>query len=76
MGDGGEHWLVWMEWCPAGWSVSASVNPPLHHKDRKFSYGTGSPGSSWKKGRKTVVVVLLLSRITELARCSLLLQME
>jgi len=22
MGDGaGGHWLVWMEWCPAGWSV-------------------------------------------------------
>jgi len=36
-------------------SVSASVNLPLHHKVQKFSSGTGSPGSSRKKGRKTVV---------------------
>ena len=38
--------------------VSASVNLPLHHKVQKFSSGTGSPGSSRKKGHKTVVVVL------------------
>jgi len=37
--------------------VSASVNLPLHHKDQRFSSGTGSPGWSRKKGRKTVVVV-------------------
>ena len=37
-------------------SVSASVNLPLHHKVQKFSSGTGSPGRSRKKGRKTVVV--------------------
>jgi len=36
--------------------VSASVNLPMHHKVQKFSSGTGSPGWSWKKGRKTVVV--------------------
>jgi len=35
--------------------VSASANLPLHHKVQKFS-GTGSPGWSWKKGRKAVVV--------------------
>jgi len=29
---GGEHWLVQMKWRPAGWSVSASVNLPLHQK--------------------------------------------
>ena len=34
----------------------ASVTIPLHHKVQKFSSGTGSPGWSWKKGRKTVVV--------------------
>jgi len=35
-------------------SVSASVNLPLHlhHKVQKFSSGIGSPGWSWKKGRK------------------------
>jgi len=29
----------------------------LHHKVQKFSSGTGSPGWSRKKGRKTVVVL-------------------
>ena len=38
--------------------VSASVNLPLHHKVQKFFSGTGSPGWSPKKGRKTVVVWL------------------
>jgi len=37
--------------------VSASLNLPLQHKVQKFSSGTGSPGWSRKKGRKTVVVV-------------------
>jgi len=40
-------------------SVSASVNLPLHHKVQKFSSGTGSPGWSWKKGCKRVVVVVV-----------------
>jgi len=39
--------------------VSACVNLPLRHKVQKFSYGTCSPGWSWKKGHKTVVVVWL-----------------
>jgi len=44
LGDGGGgDWLVRMEWRPAGWSVSASVNLPLHHKVQQFSSGTGSP---------------------------------
>jgi len=30
----------------------------LHHKVQKFSSGTSSPGWSWKKGRKMVVVVV------------------
>ena len=38
--------------------VSASVNLPLHHKVQKFSSGTGSPGWSRKKGRKTLVCVV------------------
>ena len=40
-------------------SVSASVNLPLHHKVQKFFSGTSSPGWSRKKGRKTVVVVVV-----------------
>jgi len=39
-------------------NVSASVNLPLHHKVQKFPFGTGSPGLSRKRGRKTVVVVV------------------
>jgi len=42
--------------------VSASVHLPLHHKVQKFSSGTGSPGWSRKKGRKTVVVWWLKSK--------------
>ena len=40
-------------------SVSASVILPLHHEVQMFSSGTGSPGWSQKKGRKTVVVVVV-----------------
>ena len=36
--------------------VSASVHLPLHHKVQKFSFGTGSPGWSRKRGREMVVV--------------------
>ena len=46
--------------------VSASVNLPLHHKVQKFSSGTGSPGWSRKKGRKTVVVVVVVVRDVQL----------
>jgi len=53
VGDGGGgHWLVRMEWCPAGWLVSASNNLPLHHEVQKFSSGTGSPGWSRKRAVK------------------------
>jgi len=41
--------------------VSASVNLPLHHKVQKFSSGTGSPWWSRKKGRKTVMVVVVIN---------------
>jgi len=43
--------------------VSASVNLPLHHKVQKFSSGTGSPGWSRKKGRKTVVCMCVCVNI-------------
>jgi len=55
-----KKWGVGTGWF--GWSgaqldgVSASVNLPLHYKVQKFSSGTGSPGWSQKKVRKTVVV--------------------
>jgi len=44
-------------------SVSASINLPLHHKVQKFSFGTSSPGWSRKKGRNTVVVVVMVKRL-------------
>jgi len=58
--------------------VSASVNLPLHHKVQKLSSGTGSPGWSLGKDRKTVVVVVVLELIVKckyiwIALCSSLL---
>ena len=44
--------------------VSASVNLPLHHKVQKFFSGTGSPGWSWKKGRKNGCIADRLSNDT------------
>jgi len=65
MGDGGGgYWLVWIEWCLAGWSVCLP-NLPLHHKVQKFSSGTGSPGWSRKKGHKTVVMVVFVFEMDE-----------
>ena len=43
--------------------ASASVNLSLHRKVQKFSSGTGSPGWSRKKGRKMVVVVVVVVRL-------------
>jgi len=40
--------------------VSASVNLPFHRKVQKFSSGTVSPGYSRKKGRKVVVMVVVV----------------
>ena len=60
------EWWRWALVSPDGvapsrmFSVSASVNLPLHHEVQKFSSGTGSPGWSRKKRRKTVVVVVVI----------------
>jgi len=43
--------------------VSASVNLPLHHKVQKFSSVTGSPRWSRKKGRKTMMVVVVVFQV-------------
>jgi len=47
--------------------VSASVNLPLHHEVQKFSSGTGSPGWSRKKSRKTDVVVVVLCYVVSVS---------
>jgi len=60
MGEGWWRWaLVSLDEVAPSWmvGVSASVSLPLHHKVHQFSSGTGSPGWSRKKGRKTVVVI-------------------
>ena len=59
LGDGGGgHWLVRMEWHPARWLACLPLLIfPGTIKSRSFSSGTGSPGWSYKKGRKTVVCV-------------------
>ena len=63
-----KKWEEWWRWALVGpdgvapirmVSVSASVSLPLHHKVQKFCSGTGLPGWSWKKGHKTVVVVVV-----------------
>jgi len=65
------EWWKWALVSPDGvvlsWMVGvfASVDLPLHHKVQKFSSGTGSPRWSGKKGRKTVVVVVILYRQTK-----------
>ena len=60
-GGAGGHWLVRMEWRPAGWSVCLPlINLPLHHEVQKFSSGAGSPGWSWKKGHKMVLCVCVI----------------
>jgi len=50
--------------------VSASVNLPLHHKVQKFSSGTGYPGRSRKRGRKTVVDLKWVRYVITLHTCS------
>jgi len=50
------HWLVRMNWSPAGLSMCLPMISTLAPQ-KKFSSGTGSPRWSRKKGRKTVVCV-------------------
>jgi len=50
--------------------VSASCYLPLHHRvQKKISSGTGSPGWSWKKGRKTVVCACACLRLRNILSC-------
>jgi len=74
MGDGGDgHWLVQMEWRPAGWSVCLPLLIfPCTIKSRSSS-GTGSPGWSRKKGSKMCVCVsVYLYYCTRCGACFLL----
>ena len=51
-GDGGGgRWLVRMEWRPARWSVSASVNLPLHIKSSSL-LALAHPGGPGKRAVK------------------------
>jgi len=57
-GDGGGgHWLVWMEWRPAGWSVCLPLLMfPCTIKSRSSTLAPAHPVP--EKGSKTVVVVV------------------
>jgi len=56
--DGGGHWLVRMEWRPAGWSVCLPLLIfPCTMKSRSSLLALTHPGDPGK-GRKTVVVVV------------------
>ena len=60
-GDGGGgHWLVRMEWCPASWSVSASVNLPCTIKSRSSLLAPALPGGPGKRAVNGCGVVLVL----------------
>jgi len=60
-GDGGGgHWLVWMEWCPARWSVCLPLLIfPCTIKSRSSFLALTHPGGPGKRGQKTVVCVCL-----------------
>jgi len=58
---GGGHWLVRMEWHPAGWSVCLPLLIfPCTIKSRSSLLAPAHPGWSREKGRKTVLVVVLV----------------
>jgi len=49
-GDGGRgHWLVWMEWCPAGWPVCLPLLIfPCAIKSRSCLLAPAHPGGAGK----------------------------
>ena len=52
----GGHWLVRMEWCPAGWSVCLPLLIfPCTKKSRSSLLALAHPGGP-EKGRKMVVM--------------------
>jgi len=54
---GGGHWLVRLEWRPAGWSVCLPLLIfPCTIKSRSSLLAQAHPGGPGKKGRKTDVV--------------------
>jgi len=61
MWDGGGHWVVWMEWHPAEWSVCLSLLIfPCTIKSRSSLLASTHPRVVPEKGRKTVVAVVVV----------------
>jgi len=60
LGDsGGGHWLVWMEWRPAGWPVCLPLLIfPCTIKSRSPLLALAHPGGP-RKSHKTAVVVVV-----------------
>ena len=61
MGDGGdEHWLVRMEWRPAGWSMCLPLSIfPCTIKSRSFLLAPALPGSPGKRAVNGCGVVVV-----------------
>jgi len=57
MGDGeGGHWLVRMEWCPAGWSVCLPLLIfPFTMKSRSSLLAPAQPGGPEKRAVKRLL---------------------
>jgi len=52
-GGGGGQWLVWIEWCPAGWSVCLSLLIfPCTIKSRNCLLAVAHPGGPGKRAKK------------------------
>ena len=57
---GGGHWLVRMEWRPAGWSVCLPLLIfPCTMKSRGSLLAPAHPGGAGERAAKTVVVVVV-----------------
>jgi len=62
---GGGHWLVWMEWCPAGWSVFLPLLIfPCTIKSRSSLLAPADPGGPRKRTAKWLWWWWFLIRIT------------
>jgi len=58
--DGGGHWLVWMEWRPAGWSVCLPLFIfPCTIKSRSSILVPAYPGGPGKRAVKRLWCVVV-----------------
>jgi len=69
---GSGHWLVRMEWRPAGWSVCLPLLIVLCTiKSRSSLLAPAHPGGPDKRGHKTVVVLVVVVVIISQKQCKI-----